>query len=322
MEFLFLALLFLLIAVITFGGFYFISQRRQRVQERLQAGSDPSIGSTPELILGDLTPAFAEQIPIAEADRSDLQRLLRTAGYYRPTALLEYAALRALLIFLPLLVAVLLVFLFTESFDEAKWYLIAGVIGAMLGFSLPRVYLYIRAEARKFSIERALPTAIDMISLCLTAGLNIFVSLERVVKELYYSFPDLAFELDIVRRQAEMRNFDFALAQFADRVGMPNVRNLSAILSQSESLGTDTVGTLREYADNMRFNMRQRAEEMANKAPFKLLFPAYMLAFGAGILLISPTVLELVAFFNRPNPVSNIGSDVRSTLPKFNPNTR
>src|SRR5205823_1416973 len=158
---------------------------------------------------------------------------------------------------------------------------------------------YIRSEARKFALERALPVAIDMIGLCLTAGLNIFVSLERVVKELYYSFPDLAFELDIVRRQAEMRNFDFALAQFADRVGMPNVRNLSAILSQSETLGTDAVGTLREYSDNIRFNLRQRADEVANKAPFKLLFPAYMMAIGAGILLISPTVLELAYFFNR-----------------------
>jgi tight adherence protein C len=320
MEFLLLAMVFLLVASITFGGFVILSRRRQRVLQRLQTtGSDPS---TPELILGDMTPALAEQIPMSEEDRTDLQRLLRTAGYYRPTALLEYAALRAVFIFLPLLLAATLAFLLTESVDEAKWYLIGGVIGAILGFSLPRVYLYIRSEARKFAIERAMPTAIDMIGLCLTAGLNIFVSLERVVRELYYSFPDLAFELDIVRRQAEMRSFDFALAQFADRVGMPNARNLSAILTQSETLGTDTVSTLREYADNMRFNMRQRAEEVANKAPFKLLFPAYMLAIGAGILLISPTVLELAGFFQRQNPVSNITRESGLELQKFSPSTR
>jgi hypothetical protein len=74
------------------------------------------------------------------------------------------------------------------------------------------------------------------------------------------------------------------------------VRNLSVILSQSENLGTDAVTVLLEYADNMRTNMRQRADEMANKAPFKMLFPAYLLAFGACILLIAPTVLEFAEF--------------------------
>ena len=78
-----------------------------------------------------------------------------------------------------------------------------------------------------------------------------------------------------------------------DRVGLPQAKNLAVILSQSESLGTDAVRILREYADNMRTNMRQRADEMANKAPFKLLFPAYIMAIGAAILVISPPVLEI-----------------------------
>src|SRR5208282_135509 len=78
----------------------------------------------------------------------------------------------------------------------------------------------------------------------------------------------------------------------------------AVILSQSESLGTDAVTVLREYADNMRVNMKQRAEEMANKAPFKLLFPAYLMAFGAAILLISPVILEFSSFW-RQNLVGN-----------------
>src|SRR5262249_28290558 len=62
------------------------------------------------------------------------------------------------------------------------------------------------------------------------------------------------------------------------------------------NLGTDAVTVLREYADDLRVNMRQRADEMANKAPFKLLFPAWMMAAGAGILLISPAILEFQNF--------------------------
>ncbi len=116
-----------------------------------------------------------------------------------------------------------------------------------------------------------------------------------------------------MRRQAELKSLEFAVVQFADRVGLPQAKNLAVILSQSESLGTDAVRILREYADNMRTNMRQRADEMANKAPFKMLFPAYLLAFGAGILLISPTVLEF-AEFRRKAMISNSIKETRSVL--------
>src|SRR5262249_44133168 len=161
---------------------------------------------------------------------------------------------------------------------------------------LPRIYIYYRGKARMAAIERGMPTAIDMLTMCLSAGLNVLNSLDRVVRELSSSFPVLAYELAIVRRQAELRSLEFALAQFAERVGLPHARNLAVILTQSENLGTDAVTTLREYADNMRINMRQRADEVANQAPFKLLFPAFMMAIGAAILLISPVILEFAAF--------------------------
>jgi tight adherence protein C len=297
MEYLALALIFLLVFAFTFGGFWLLSRGTRQVEQRLRdsTGSDPSLGSTPELLLGDLTPALAEQIPMNEGDRADLQRELRTAGYYRPTALMEYAALRMLLVILPLVGAGVLA-LFSEENSTAMWIWVGGIVLAILGYSLPRVYLYYRGQARMHAIERGLPTAIDMLTLCLGAGLNVLLSLRRVAQELHGAYPVLASELEIVSRQAELRTLEFALAQFADRVGLPQVRNISVILSQSENLGTDAVSVLREYADNMRINMRQRADEIANKAPFKLLFPAYLLAFGAGILLISPTVLQFVKF--------------------------
>jgi tight adherence protein C len=75
------------------------------------------------------------------------------------------------------------------------------------------------------------------------------------------------------------------------------VRNVAVIITQSENLGADAVNVLREFADNLRINRKQRAEELANKAPFKLLFPAWLLAAGAAILLISPTALEFADFF-------------------------
>src|SRR5262249_5041686 len=224
-------------------------------------------------------------------NRGALQRELRAAGYYRPTALVEYAAVRACLIILPIVTAGALA-LFAEEAREAIIIWGIGVLLAILGFSLPRVYLYFKAKARHHQVERGLPVAIDLLTLCLSAGLNVQNSLERVTHELRFAYPVLGEEFEIVRRQAELRSLDFALVQFADRVNMPQIRNLQVLLTQSENLGTDAVTVLREYADDLRINMRQRADEMANKAPFKLLFPAYMMAAGAGILLISPAVLE------------------------------
>ena len=311
-DYVLLALVFLFVFGLTMFGYLILNRRRQRIEERLQRpagsdpmlGSDPSIGSTPELLLGeDLTPALAATVPMGQDDRGALQRELRSAGYYKPTAVMEYAALRAVLIILPLIMAGVFALL-TESVGDLIWIWGGAVLISILGFSLPRVWLYFRAKARQHVIERGLPTAIDMLTLCLSAGLNVINSLQRVTTELHLAYPVLAFELEIVRRQSELRSLEFALVQFADRVGMPQIRNLSVLLTQSENLGTDAIGVLREYADNLRINMRQRADEMANKAPFKLLFPAYMMAFGAGIILISPVVLEWQSF-RRTNLIGN-----------------
>jgi tight adherence protein C len=292
---------------LTLIGYYTLSRGAKRVEGRLQerTDSDPMMGgSTPELLLGDLTPAMAGQIPISEADRTALERELRSAGYYRPTALMEYAALRGLLVVVPLLGAAVIALFFTESLNTGIYVWVGGIILAVLGYSIPRVYLYYRSRARMHAIERGLPTAIDMLTLCLGAGLNVLTSVRRVAQELHLPYPILADEMEIVSRQAELRTLEFALAQFAERVGLPQVRNISVILTQSENLGTDAVSILREYADNMRINQRQRAEELANKAPFKLLFPAYLLAFGAGIFLIAPTALEF-GEFQKSNLIQN-----------------
>jgi hypothetical protein len=233
---------------------------------------------------------------------------------------MEYAAVRAVLIIVPLIGAGL-VALLTEQESYLPWIWGASILLAILGFSLPRVYLYIRTRARQHQIERGLPTAIDMLTLCLSAGLNIHNALGRVVRELHLAFPALATELEIVRRQAELRTLEFALVQFADRVGMPQIRNLAVMLTQSENLGTDAVSVLREYADDLRINMRQRADEMANKAPFKLLFPAYLMAIGAGILLISPAFLEFQNFHYR-NVISSGINEARETIHGFQDGTK
>ena len=314
-EYILLGLVFIFFAGVSFMGYVVLSRRRVRVEQRLEPSSpsDPALGSKPDLVLGDLTPALSEQIPMTQAGRSDLQRDLMSAGMYRPTALMESTAVRAVLTITPLILAGVLALLFTETTVGAIRIWIGGIVVAGLGFSLPRWFLYFRGQTRRAAIERGLPTAIDMITLCLSAGLNVLHSIERVAGELSLAYPDLGFELQLVRRQAELRSLEFALIQFADRVDIPQLRNVSVILNQSEKLGTDGVTVLREYSDNLRINLKQHAEALANRAPLKFLIPTYMLAIGILILLLTLPAMEIAAF-RRDNVVGDIQQESKSAI--------
>jgi len=320
MEYFLLALVFVFCTGVIVMVYVALSRGRQRVEARLvpAPSSDPSIGtSTPELVLCELTPALSGQIPLSEAGRSELQRDLMAAGMYRPTALMEYTAVRAVLTIAPLIIGGVVALVWTETLSEALRVWIGALIVAGLGFSIPRLFLTLKGIARKRAIERGLPTAIDMITLCLSAGLNVLNSLERVADELSLAYPELGFELQLVRRQSDLRSLEFALVQFAERVDLPQLRNISVILSQSEKLGTDGVSVLREYADNMRIYMKQHAEAVANRAPLKMLIPGYMMTLGFFILLLTPPAME-VASFRKDNVVGNLREEEKQAMEELN----
>jgi pilus assembly protein TadC len=131
------------------------------------------------------------------------------------------------------------------------------------------------------------------------------------------AYPELAFELQLVRRQADLRSLEFALVQFADRVDLPQLRNVSVILNQSEKLGTDGASVLREYADNLRISMKQHAEALANRAPLKFLIPGYMMIVGFLILILTPPAME-VAAFRRDNVIGNLKEESRQAIDEIN----
>ncbi len=316
-EYLLLALIFIFFSGVTMFTYRAIARRRERVEARLEVmpSSDPTIGSTPELVLGDLTPALSGQLPMTDEGKTELQRDLRSAGLYRPTALMEYTAVRAVLTIAPLILGAVITFVWAENATDAVRVWIGAVLVAMLGFSVPRVYLYLKGKSRRIAIERGLPTAIDMLTLCLSAGLNVLNSLQRVAEELMMAYPELSYELQLVRRQADLRSLEFALVQFAERVDLPQLRNVSVILTQSEKLGTDGITVLREYADNMRFFMKQNAEAYANRAPLKMLAPGYMMGIGLIILIITPPAM-MIAEFRRDNVTGDLKQESLESLSK------
>jgi tight adherence protein C len=281
------------VAALTFLLIQRLAENRRLLRQRLDqpAAGRMSLDAPAEMIMGPLTSALAAQVPMSEEKKSELRKEIVAAGFYRQTALIEYAAVRAVFTLVPLILALIGALMVDR--EQMLTVVFLGVLGVMAGFSLPRLYLVIRAKLRARQIERALPVAVDMLVMCLSAGLNLMTSIQRVCRELRHSHPVLAQELDIICLQAELSSLPLALQQFAERVQVPEVRNLAMILLQSERLGTDTSAALFEYSNNLRINIRQRADAYANRTMFWILFPTLLcLWIPAVIILIGPAVLE------------------------------
>ena len=244
----------------------------------------------PNLLLGDLTEPLGS-FTLGAEKKAALEKELREAGYYRPKAILEYAALRAMLVATPIFGA--LIAAVVLEIEYIPYALGAGLILAMIGYSVPRVYVNFVASQRNRQIERGLPVAVDLLGLCLTGGQNILTALTRVARDLEFSFPVLAQELRIVHRHAEMVGLDMALQQLSTRTNVQEVKNLAVILTHTERLGTDIATALLEFSNSYRQTLRMRAEEMANRTSFWMLFPTILcLLVPALILFYAPLYTE------------------------------
>jgi tight adherence protein C len=246
------------------------------------------------LVLGDMTTAFAGQLPGGMRDQEQVLPLLRQGGYYRPSALLEYQAVRAMLVLTPLVITVAASLLVDKA--QIPWVLAGGLTLAVAGFAIPRLYLSIQARKRMREIERGLPVFADLLSIALLAGQSLLAGMQRVTDQLRRTFPGLASELDIVLTQAELLSLSVAFEQWANRSQVQEIRNVAVILTQSQKLGNDPSAVLMEFANNMRTNLRQRADAQAQRTTFFALFPTILFMWvPALILLVGPIYFEFAA---------------------------
>ncbi len=267
---------------------------RRQGPERLRSDDRADLDSHPELVLGDMTDVLSQGLPGSGRDREEILPELIRAGMYGRTALDEYRAVRAVLILIPLFAAAAIALLIDEKYIPRV--ALGGVIFAALGYSLPRVYVSMRAQKRLREVERGLPVFADMLSIALLAGQGLTGALRRVTYQLRNSFPKMTEELEIVLRQTEMLNLHTACEQWANRSGSTDVRNLSVILGQTQRLGNDVTTALMEYSTNLRSGARYKADARAQRAGFWMLFPTILcLWIPAAILLVAPVYFEFGA---------------------------
>lgn len=246
---------------------------------------------------GALTQAFTTVIPQSANEVARIDHDLKQAGYYRSTALVEYLAVRNLLVIAVLITAGVLAVLSDPGTPIPETMLVLGVLGAIFGYGLPRMVVHLQANRRVDRIQKGLPDALDLLSMCITGGMTIQKSMQQVARELKLSHPDVAIEFEIIRRHSDADSMGRALKQFSNRIDTPDVNALSALVSQTERMGTNVATAICDYADSVRRAHRQRAEERANKTSIKMLFPVIIcLAPPIYILLCGPPAIKLYTF--------------------------
>lgn len=245
---------------------------------------------------GGLTPALAAMLPETDERRRQWKRDLRTAGYLSPRAWQNFAAVRYLCIIIPLLAFGVALLLVPKQLEMPL--LIGIIIVPLLGWAVPALRVRGQATERTGEIERGMPDLVDMLNMCVSQGLTLPAALRRIRRQLAEPYPALATELGIVIEQAEVGNLRQALENFADRIDVPEVRSLTNLLTQTDRMGTSVSEALKTHADGVRETLRQRADEKANRASFRLLFPTVLCLMPAVyLILLGPAVVELNKFF-------------------------
>ena len=172
--------------------------------------------------------------------------------------------------------------------------MIIVLLFSILGFFIPNLMLKSKISRRQQEIKRALPDALDLLTICVEAGLGFDGAMIKVYEkwdnELSKEFGRVVREMQLGKLRRE------ALQAMADRVGLPEMTSFVAAVVQSEQLGVSMARVLRIQADQMRIKRRQTAEEAAHKAPIKMLIPMALFIFPTiCIVLMTPALLMLMS---------------------------
>ncbi len=179
------------------------------------------------------------------------------------------------------------------SFIKGRTGLLMAAGFSVLGFYLPELWLTSKINARQKAVRRAMPDALDLLTICVEAGLGFDAAMGKVHEkwenELAFIFGRILREMQLGKLRRD------ALRDMADRVGIAEMTSFVAAIIQSEQLGVSMANVLRIQSDAMRVKRRQLAEEEAQKAPIKMLFPMGILIFPSlMIILLGPAALLLM----------------------------
>lgn len=231
-------------------------------------------------------------LPSSPQKVSSTQRLLMRAGYRSPDAVI---AMQGAKILAPIIL--LCVVYFTGFYHHNPFFILA--IAAIAGFLAPDFWLTTRIRKRQHILRLAMPDALDLLVICVEAGLGLDQSILRVSQELKIAHPELCEELELVNAEIRVGKSRLeALRALATRTGVDDIKALVATLIQTDRFGTSVAQSLRVHSDDLRTKRRQRAEEAAAKTTVKMVPPLVFFIFPAlFVVILGPAVITIVRNF-------------------------
>lgn len=242
--------------------------------------------------IGGMVKQFERVIPKTQAEVSVVQQRLIRAGMRERSALSSFYGAKVIV---PL--ALCAVVLFTGLGKQNAFVMYTAALG--LGYLLPDFWLGKMIKSRQRAIRLALPDALDMLVICVEAGLGMDQATARTAQELSSPHPAISDELSIVvlEQRAGCPRSD-AWRHMAERTDVDTVRNLVSMLVQAEKFGTSISKTLRTHSDTLRTQRIQQVEEMAAKTTIKLIFPLVLFIFPCLFLVtLGPAAIVITRAF-------------------------
>ena len=284
----------------------FLASRNTRADERLEELRNPlargnsrgeeshdqsGVGTT---MMEKAAPTLSKALQSKdELEQSKLKVSLANAGFNGPHASEWYLSIK----FASLIAGLVL----GSGYGLAKWGMarngmFSAVIGGGIGFYLPVLVLAFLKMSRMERIFLSLPDALDLLVVCVEAGLGLDAGLRRVAEELVDTAPDLCNEFSLCNFQLQVgRKRRDVLHDLGVRSGVDDLKAMAAILIQADRFGSSVAEALRVQSDSMRIKRSQLAEERAQKTAVKLIFPLVLFIFpGIFVVLVGPAAIMMI----------------------------
>ncbi|GIW77170.1 MAG: secretion protein [Phycisphaerae bacterium] len=274
-----------------------IRSKENRLYSRLRNENNQELDPQPKKDHPDLRglitrlgqAAASPFMPKNREKQSTLRRQLAMAGIYSPSAIRAVTGFKLILLIGGISVGLMLGFM-------SGYVLLFGALGGIVGYLTPMMWLKSKINQNQKMLQLGLPDALDLMVVCVEAGLTIDAAMQRVGEELAIAHPAISREYGIAHMETRIGlSRAEALRNMGQRTGNSAIQQLVAMLVQAERFGTSVADALRIQSETLRIKRQHIAEETAAKASVKMSFPLVLFIFPATfIVLAGPTVLGLM----------------------------
>jgi tight adherence protein C len=292
------------------GIFYSLNYRKKRkelVARVKHIERESTIEETKNLSLFDKAKKYLLNIisslgdsvkPKNQDELSHIRRMFARAGYRQQNVTVIFFGVKT---FSAILFAggFILFKVFFMKTLPSNYFMFLSILLALIGFYLPGLWLRIKIARRKDKILKGFPDALDMMVVCVEAGMGLDAAINRIGEEMKLGNKELSEEFKIVSLELRTgKSRRDALKNLALRTDLEDIKSLVTLLIQTDKFGTSIAQSLRVYSDSMRTKRYQRAEEIAAKLPLKMLFPLILFIFPSlFVAILGPAAIQIYRQF-------------------------